>query len=431
MHQEGVIFPGTRIFKEGEPDQEWIELLRFNSRMPDILIGDLNAMVASLRTGERRIRQVLDKFGAPTVDAAVGAFLAHGERIARAAIARLPKGSWTAVDWLDDDGVTDDPIKMQVTVTVADDHMEVDFAGSSPAVPGPVNMPFGATIAMAKVLLKSLTTPNEPGNAGHTRALVVKAEPGTLFHAVYPSATFTLWTGIVALELLTKAVAQGMPELVSASSGGDVPGFMMLGTHPDSGRGFALSNNDPVGWGATHEHDGCNATLHQSESIVRNTPVEVLETKTTMFFDRAEMRQDSGGGGKFRGGVGIRRDITFLTDGEFLTVAKKTKTRPWALLGGVEPEANQFVLFPGTEREKRVGTYRTPVQAGDRASNLTAGGGGYGNPLERDIELVVEDVRDAYVSRHSAETVYGVLVDAQGSFLGITKQRQDYASGKQ
>lgn len=426
MHQEGVIFPGTKIFKEGEPDKEWIEFLRFNSRMPDILIGDLNAMVASLRTGERRVGQILEKFGHDTVNGAIEVFLDHGERIARAALARLPKGSWTAVDYLDDDGITDDPIRMQVTVTVTDDHMEVDFAGSSPAVAGPVNMPLGATIAMCKVFLKSLTTPEEAGNAGHTRPLVVKAEPGNLFHAVYPSATFTLWTGIVALELLTKAVAQGMPELISASSGGDVPGFMMLGIHPDSGRGFALSNNDPVGWGATIDHDGCDATLHQSESIVRNTPVEVLETKTTMLFDCVEMRQDSGGAGRHRGGVGIRRDITFMTDGEFISVIKKTKTRPWALLNGEEPDPNAMVLFPETDREKRVGTYRTPVKKGDRARNLTAGGGGYGHPYERPPERVEEDVRNGYVSHRAAETLYGVVVDQSGQMLDLTEERRKW-----
>lgn len=157
---------------------------------------------------------------------------------------------------------------------------------------------------------------------------------------------------------------------------------------------------------------------------MRNTPVEVLETKTTMFFERVEMRQDSGGEGEFRGGVGIRRDIMFMTDGEFLTVAKKTKTRPWALAGGREPEANAFILFPGTDREKRVGTYRTPVRKGDRALNLTAGGGGYGHPFGRRIERVVEDVRDGYVSRRAAEEVYGVIVDENGELLGVTPARQ-------
>ena len=430
MHQEGLVFPGTRIFKEGKADPEWLALLRFNSRMPDILIGDLNAMVASLRTGERRVQQILERFGREQVRAAIVAFLDHGERLTRKAIEQLPQGSWTAVDWCDDDGISDDPIKMQVTVTVKDGSVEVDFAGSSPAVRGPVNMPFGATIALAKVFLKSITTPTEPGNAGHGRPLVVKAEPGTLFHAVYPSATFTLWTGIVALELLFKAAAQGMPELVAASSGGDVPGFMMLGIHPDSGRPFALSNNDPVGWGGTSTHDGCDATIHMSESIVRNTPVEILETRTTMLFDCVEMHMDSGGPGRWRGGVGIRRDIRFLTDGEFISVAKKTKTRPWALDGGLEPEPNAFVLFPGTEKEKRVGTYRTPVKAGDHVLNLTAGGGGYGHPFLREPERVREDVLDELVSPEQAESRYGVRLDGFGKILGLTPEREAYASGR-
>ena len=125
----------------------------------------------------------------------------------------------------------------------------------------------------------------------------MRAEPGTLFHAVYPAPTFTLWTGIVALELIYKALAQGMPDRLPASSGGDVPGFMMVGTHPDTGEFFAISNNDAVGWGATPDHDGIDATIHISESIVRNTPMEVLEARSGMRFERLEILADSGGVG--------------------------------------------------------------------------------------------------------------------------------------
>ena len=178
---------------------------------------------------------------------------------------------------------------MQATVTIADGTFTVDFAGSAPAAVGPVNMPFGATLAMCKVALKSITTPDEPGNGGHMRPLRVVAEPGSLFHAVHPAPTFTLWTGIVALELIFKALAQGMPDRLAASTGGDVPGFMMVGTHPDTGKMFAVSNNEPVGWGATPSHDGANATMHLSASIVRNTPIEVLESKTTMLIERLEL----------------------------------------------------------------------------------------------------------------------------------------------
>ena len=300
---------------------------------------------------------------------------------------------------------------MQVTVTIQDGVFEVDFAGSAAATRGPVNMPFGSTLAMCKVVFKSLTSPDRPSNAGQTRALKVKAEPGTLFHAVYPAPTFTLWTGIVGLELIHKALAQAMPERMAASSGGDVPGFMMIGTHPDTGQMFAISNNDPVGWGATPRHDGASALIHLSESIVRNTPLEVLETKTTMLIERAELRPDSGGAGQYRGGLGLHRDIRFLTDGEFLTVMKKTKSPPWALEGGRETDPNTVILFPGTERERRVSTKRTAVAAGDRVTLLTAGGGGYGDPAKRDRQRVREDVAEGYVSADAARTVYGVSPD--------------------
>ena len=333
MHQEGIVFPGTRIVKRGKPDREILEILRFNSRMPEIVIGDFNAMVASLRTGERRLQEIVARFGRETVDAAVAVILDHGERTTARALAGLPHGTWSAEDIIDDDGISDDPIAMKATLTIDDEAFTVDFTGSAGTQKGPVNMPFGTTLAMCKVVLKALTTPNAPSNAGHARALRVIAEPGNLFHAAYPAPTFTLWTGIVGLELLFKALARAMPERFSASSGGDVPGFMMLGVHPDTGKFFALSNNDPVGWGASPGHDGANALLHLSESIVRNTPLEVLETNTTMFFERCELRTDSGGPGKYRGGLGLRRDIRFLSDGEFLTVMKKTRSRPGRLPG--------------------------------------------------------------------------------------------------
>ncbi|MFV2086294.1 hydantoinase B/oxoprolinase family protein [Micromonospora sp. LOL_021] len=411
MHQEGLIFPGTKVVSRGEPVHEIHELIRFNSRMPAEVLGDLHAQIAALRTGERRFLEILAKFGRPTVAAAVEAIIADGEARSRAALAALPQGSWTATDWVDDDGITDEPVKMQVTVTIADGTFTVDFAGSSPAVPGPINMPYGATEAICKVILKSLTSPDQPSNAGTIAPLRVKAEPGSLFHAVYPQPTFTLWTGIVAVELILKALAQGMPDRLPASSGGDVPGFMMVGIHPDTGQLFAVSNNDPVGWGGTREHDGMNAATHVSGSTGRITPIEVLEARTGMFFERVEMRTDSGGAGRHRGGTGLRRDIRFVTPGEFLSVIKKTKSAPWALDGGAQPDPNQVVVHPGTDRERRVSTKRTPVVPGDRVTLLTAGGGGHGDPRRRDPEAVREDVAEGYVSPAAAREVYGIDVD--------------------
>jgi N-methylhydantoinase B len=410
MHQEGLIFPGTRVYAGGEPVPDIHELIRFNSRMPDLVLGDLNAQIAALRTGERRVAELFDRYTAPVVDGVVDRFVRAAAESAAEAVAGLPQGSWTAEDWLDDDGVTEDPILMRVTVTIRDGTFTVDFAGSSPAVPGPVNMPIGGTIATCRVAFKAITTPGEQTNAGHFAPLRVEAEPGTLFHAVYPAATFTQWTGTVALELIFKALAQGMPERLPASSGGDVPGFMMVGVHPDTGAMFAVSNNDPVGWGGAPDHDGIGPANHLCQTQARNTPVEVLEAKTGMFFERVEIRTDSGGAGRFRGGCGLRRDIRFVTDGEFLSVIKKTRSAPWALDGGRQPEPNQVVVFPGTARERRISTKRTPVRAGDRVTLLTAGGGGHGEPAGRDPAAVRHDVQEGYVSDEAARKVYGVIV---------------------
>jgi len=409
VHQEGLILPGLKVYKRGRPDREILELIRFNSRMPELVIGDLEAQVAATRTGERRLIEIHEKFGGAQLEEAIQRILAHGEAQVREGLTKLPRGTWTAEDLVDDDGITDTPVPIKVEVTIDADGMHCDFAGSSPAVRGPINMPFGLTETVCKLVLKSLTTPNEPSNAGHFRPLTVKAEPGTLFHAVYPAATFTLWTAHLAIELVYKALAKGMEERLAASSGGDVPGFMMVGNDP-SGNLYAVSNNDPVGWGATARHDGANATNHISGSLVRNTPIEVMEIRTGMLIDSLELRCDSGGAGRFRGGLGATRKIAFRSSGEFLTVTKKTKTRPWALAGGCDTDPISMLLFPGTAKEKRVGTYRAKVVAGDRAIYETAGGGGYGPAIERDPSLVLEDVLEGYVSANAARDIYGVSI---------------------
>lgn len=407
MHQEGLIFPGTRIVKGGVVDEEIVELIRFNSRLPDVTIGDFHAQLSCLRVGERELVRFWDRFGVATVEEAGRRIVAHGERSARRAVAALPDGTWTAQDWLDDDGVTEDPILMVCTVTVDGETMTVDFTGSSPAVPGPVNVPLGATESMAKTVFKAVTTPDEPANAGHYAPLTVVAPPGTLFHAEYPAATFTLWTTTVALELISKALAQGLDTL-PASSGSDEPGFMAVGRNPRDGSDYVVSNNEGVGWGATRDHDGATAKMHPSMSAVQNTPIEVLEHKAALLHERLELIPDSGGAGRFRGGLGVLRQVRYLAVGEVLSMKKKTTTLPWALHGGHEPTGNGMTVHPGTDRERDLRMRRTTMQAGDRFVNRSAGGGGWGDPRTRDPDAVRADVADGYVTPEAARAVYGL-----------------------
>jgi N-methylhydantoinase B len=205
---------------------------------------------------------------------------------------------------------------------------------------------------------------------------------------------------------------------------------MMVGLDP-SGSLYAVSNNDPVGWGATVGHDGVNATNHISGSLVRNTPIEVMEIRTGMLMNSLELRCDSGGAGRFRGGLGATRKIAFRSSGEFLTVTKKTKTRPWALAGGCDTDPISMVLFPGTAKEKRVGTYRAQVAAGDQAIYETAGGAGYGPPIEREPSLVLEDVLEGYVSVDAARDIYGVaIVDGRVDVAATMRLRSKVGGSK-
>jgi N-methylhydantoinase B len=264
---------------------------------------------------------------------------------------------------------------------------------------------------------KSLTSPNEPTNAGQLRPLTVHTEPGTLMHAVYPAPTFTLWTGMVALELIFKALGKAIGERIAASSGGEVPAYMMVGTHPDTKQMFAVSNGEAVGWGAAPDHDGADLLNHLCQTVVRNTPIEVLESKTGMFVERTEAVTDSGGAGRWRGGVGLRRDIRFVSPGELITVAKKTRSRPWALEGGHQPNANNLVVYPGTPHEIAVSTRRVPVQPGDRFRLVSAGGAGRGDPHDREPDRVREDVLDGFVSAEAAREIYGFCPEPEAAEL--------------
>lgn len=408
MHQEGLIFPGTKIVKRGVIDNEIIELIRFNSRLPDLTIGDFHAQLAALRVGERQLHEMWAKFGYTTVNDAVAALMESGRLAAWSALQRIPKGTYVAEDWLDDDGITEDPILMSVVVTIDDSGMTVDYSNSSLSVPGPVNLPFGATQSMARTAFKLLTTPKLPTNSGHYAPLKVVAKPGTLFHAEYPASTFTQWTTMSAFELIFKALSTVMRDL-PASSGADEPGFMALGFDPRTGQDYVISNNEGVGWGGNPDHDGASGQMHLSLNIVRNTQIELLENKANLHHESLELVTDSGGAGLHRGGLGIKRVVRFTHDGEVLSMKKKTQTYPWGTNGGLPPGfTNSMVVWPGTDKSKFLRMRRERMASGEVFENMSAGGGGWGHPLERPIELVIEDVENLKVSPEAAKNLYGI-----------------------
>lgn len=315
----------------------------------------------------------------------------HGERTAREAVADLPDGSWTAVAYADGARRTEELIHLEVTVTVDGGEMVVDFSGSADQVDGPLNVPRGMTESISKLSFKALTTPNRDSNEGQFVLLRVRTREGSIYHPTPPAATGTLWPATLGIDLTFKALAEGMPERVIASTGGDLCNVFFYGTNPETGESFVETSNEAVGWGAASGRDGNNAILHPNQPNTRNTPVEVLETKTGAL--RVERYVDNDDFAE-----------TYLDD---VDGWKEDAVRHWTAL------------------------HRGQYQSGDAISIRSGGGGGYGDPLARPPEAVHEDVLDEYVSRTAAHEVYGVVVTDAGELdrEATTRLREELCDG--
>lgn len=438
IHQEGLMIPGIKIFEKGVPNETVLEIMRANSRAPVTIMGDMNAEVASIRVGCERVEELYVKYGADTVEAAIERYLDVGEEQARAAIADLPKGTWEAENWMDNDGVDRDRmVRVHAAVTIDDDGITFDMSGSDEKVRGPINLAIGMTESMSRIVFKSLTTPDEPTNGGQFRPFKVVAPPGNLFHAVYPSPVFTIWASVVGMETIYQALSKAMPDRIPAGSGGDLgdPGF--YGVEPYTKRQIWHQTNAGIGWGARVDSDGLNALHHISQCTLKNVPVEVLEARLPVLVTESRLRQDSGGPGRNRGGLGTVRNFHFLDSFGALTILKKSRTPGWGMEGGEPGPMNVSILKPNpddpdwAERwardiiiysdnddvwgntdplRKHAGMYRGEFGPGDEILYLADGGGGYGHPFEREPERVRDDVIDGYVSREAARDSYGVAL---------------------
>jgi N-methylhydantoinase B len=412
MYQEGIFFPAVKLYDQGQIREDIFNIIRFNSRMPERTIGDLQAQVSAVHTGSVRMREIAEKYGADTLASAMDQISDHGERLSRAAVSRLPDGTWSASDYVDSDGVNlDELIEMKVTVTVEGSSMRVDWTDTDQPATGPINLPIGLTYAASRLAFKAVTTPDSPICSGNFRNLEIKTTPGSLMEAVPPMPTFTLWPGLLAPEIVLKALAKGMPDLVPACSGGDVCDIMALGMNPRTGMPWLEATNDAVGFGAHAGGDGADGAMHLTEPGCRNNPIEVLEVKGPMVIERYGYRPDSGGAGKNRGGVGVERTYRFLAPTNAIVINFKTKTAPWGIAGGGDAAPNTVIIHPDTPQAALVGVSNTSFAEGGRISNLTGGGGGWGSPLERDPANVAEDVRQGFVTPQGAKRDYGVVVD--------------------
>jgi N-methylhydantoinase B len=419
LFQEGTIFPALKLYEAGELNEAILKIVRANSRLPLETVGNILAGVGALRAGSRVIGEAVSRYGTETYYQVVDAVLDHGERVARAGLERVKDGTYEFEDFLDDDGVRlGEPVRMRCAVTIDGSDMTVDLTGSDPEQLGPVNTPWGYGLTACRYVLKRLVTPDIPPNGGEHRVLTLVAPEGSLFNPVPPAACHLGWLGALRItELIVDALAPALPDRIPAENSGDILEIIGLLRDPRTNRWSMFEDAGPLGHGAVKGKDGMSALHHPIQAGVQNYPAELLETRMPVLRWRQELVQDSGGPGTYRGGLAAAGEYEILGEGALIAVADKTAaSHVRGLFGGMSPpERNEIVVFPGTEKELRLGKRGDiAVEPGDRLRSRPAGGGGWGPPEERDPALVRDDVKNGYVSREAAERIYRVVLTAEG-----------------
>jgi N-methylhydantoinase B len=412
FRQEGLRFRAVRLYHRGALNEEVMRVIAGNIRVESGTLKDVQAMVAVCRSGEASFREILGKYGRDLVADATRVYMEQSERRTRAELARIPAGEYRAVAHFDNDGIAlDRPVRVEMAIQVADGAMTVDFTGSSPQVTGPFNCGDAITISACRMLVKCLTTPLDPVDEGCFRPLAVVIPPRSVLAAEEPAPTARYYVPInLLLDLGLRALAGAVPDRIPAGSYGDQMPTIAFGTHPETGKLFIQGDLNAGGTGGRPAADGESGMIIFGGSTARNNPVEVVESRIgSMQILRYGLRQDSGGAGQYRGGLGIERVYRFLAPA-FVTFSLERKvTPPWGLRGGRDGAVNDVEITgpDGSVRRVRKATQH-PIAAGEVVRILTGGGGGYGPPSERDPEAVRRDVREGYVSAGAARRDYGI-----------------------
>ncbi|HEX7103212.1 MAG TPA: hydantoinase B/oxoprolinase family protein [Nitrolancea sp.] len=413
IYQEGVRIPPLRLYRRGEPNETFFTLFLANVRVPDKVLGDLRAQLAACHIAERRLRELIERFGVATLDQTFAELLDYAERMVRAEIARMPDGVYRFTDYIDNDGIAPGPIAIAVTLTIAGDKIDVDFAGSAPQVKGAINSTLSVTKSMAYAAIRCVLPPEIPNNAGIFRAISVSAPPGTVVHAVPPAAVAA--RGLTAFRMgdaLIGALAQALPERVFAAGEGGNSGIS-IGGYDAKRRPFIYVEFVCGCWGARAGKDGVDGITNVFSDL-SNNPVEMIEASFPLRIDAYELVPNSGGAGRFRGGMGIRKQITFLEKEAVLQVrSDRMEHQPYGLDGGRPGAPTHNRLLRSGAAHPMPSKFTEWIHYGDTFDHRQAGGGGFGDPFTRDSSAVLTDVRNGLVSPASARHDYGVVIDPE------------------
>ena len=407
IFQEGLRLPAIKIISRGEPIRPVMEIMKVNSRMPDVLEGDVWAAIASVRIGAARLVEIADKFGIETFERAMSVFMDYGERVSRAELAKLPKGSFELSE------EQDDGLVFNVKITITEEEFIVDLRDNPDQVATPVNTSRDGVMVASQMLFKSLTDPRSPCNAGSFLPLRLLTREGSVFHAREPAPVgFYYEIELRAYDLMWRCLAQAMPGRLAAGHFGSVCGTFIGGVHPDTGRQYTIIEPQLGGWGARHGSDGNHAMFSSVHGETFNCPAEVNEARNGLHVDRMALNLEPGGEGQFTGGRGIVMDYRIRTDDAFLTAGYTRSRFPaWALDGGREGSPN-YIEFISREGERRRFAFVSglKVRKDDVIRVVTGNGGGCGDPKRRNPKAVRRDVRNGLLTPERAGEVYGVEV---------------------
>jgi N-methylhydantoinase B len=412
IYAEGLQIPLVKYHQRGVLNEEMRELILMNVRRRDRAAGDLEAQLSACRVGVKHIEEMLSRHGEATWQAALDAIMDHTEAEARAVVKRMPDGVYEAESFMDDDAVDiDQPVPIRVKVIVKGDSMTVDLSRMSPQVKGFFNS--GAGVACAQVAFKCLTLPTDhPINDGNFRPLKVILPKGTVVSALHP-APMRVWMTypMTLVDTIFKALSQAIPESVIAGHHADLVIANVNGFHPRDGKLWIyLGGLIGGGWGAKHNEDGVNVTVCMNDGDTHNGPSEQVENKFPLLVRYYRLREDSGGAGQFRGGLGAEAEVVALSKVNYQTRIDRVNHPPWGLQGGHSAMGNRVGMRKkdGTLTLYNSGKVNMRLDVGEAYVLHSGGGGGFGDPKKRDKAAVLRDLRLGYISEETARKVYGL-----------------------
>ncbi len=419
VYQEGLRLPPVKIMSRGEHVRDIWKIVLSNHRTPKTSWGDLHSMIGSLSIAENRVLELLERYGAPFLTAAADQLLDYSERWMRAEIQEIPNGTYCASDCMEDDGVTDQPVWMRLKLVVREDEVIADWTDSDPQAKGPVNATFVVTAAASYSGLLHVTNKDIPRNSGCYRPIRLVTTPGSVVNVRHPGPSVggNTETHPHLQNVVVAALSQAIPERTAAAEGASACNFLFGGFHPETGEYYTNYHIEGCGWGATAHHDGNNVMCPENGNC-RNTPVEVLETKFPLLTLEYRLRPDSGGPGKYRGGLGSTRVLEVLAPEMTVSaLMDRTKTQAWGLFGGGQgAKGGIFVKKKGETRfrtfSEAFGTIsnskfsRIVLHEGDQVMLQSPGGGGYGRVAERRGESLDADIRQGFTSPDRTRQIY-------------------------